>query len=227
MPKLRLARASCCSARPSPAGRRRRTRARMCEPRLGILIQGRIKNLGLSTTRGRFFSRSCRVHSMKRVARGELPRGCAEADHGHAASRCGRERRSASGRRPGSCNRDSGSGRRTRSRACPHGCRARRVRRSSGRTSSRVVGGGNSGGSVSGPKTMGLGRPWRHLGRRQLDEAVVVHGQHGDAGHHVLEAAVGLEPADASAELLRQGMSGEPLGGPVIRARSSAICPQR
>ena len=31
--------------------------------------------------------------------------------------------------------------------------------------------------------------------------------QHGDPGHHVLEAAVGLEPADAPAELLRQHMA--------------------
>ena len=30
--------------------------ARMCEPRLGISIQGRMRNLGLSTTRGRFFA---------------------------------------------------------------------------------------------------------------------------------------------------------------------------
>ena len=48
--------------------------------------------------------------------------------------------------------------------------------------------------------------------RRQLDEAVAVHGQHGDPGHHVLEPAVGLEPADAPAELDRQGPAGEPRG---------------
>ena len=40
-------------------GQARRMMARMCEPRLGILTQGRIRNLGLSTTRGRFLSRSC------------------------------------------------------------------------------------------------------------------------------------------------------------------------
>ena len=34
-----------------------------------------------------------------------------------------------------------------------------------------------------------------------------MHGQHGDPGHHVLEAAVGLEPADAPAELLRQHLA--------------------
>ena len=45
------------------------------------------------------------------------------------------------------------------------------------------------------------------LRRRQGDQAVPVHGQHGDPGHHVLEAAVGLEPADAPAELLRQHMA--------------------
>ena len=46
--------------------------------------------------------------------------------------------------------------------------------------------------------------PWRGQG----DHAVAVHGEHGDAGHHVLEAAVGLEPADAPAELPRQGGAG-------------------
>ena len=45
------------------------------------------------------------------------------------------------------------------------------------------------------------------LRRRQGDEAVVVHGQHGHPGHHVLEPAVGLEPADAPAELLGQRMA--------------------
>ena len=30
-----------------------------------MVIQGRMRNLGLSTTRGRFFSRSCGVHPMK------------------------------------------------------------------------------------------------------------------------------------------------------------------
>ena len=44
--------------------------------------------------------------------------------------------------------------------------------------------------------------------RRQGDHAVAVHGEHGDAGHHVLERAVGLEPADAPTELSRQGGAG-------------------
>ena len=38
--------------------------ARMCDPRLGILTHGRMRNLGLSTTKGMFFSRSCGVHPM-------------------------------------------------------------------------------------------------------------------------------------------------------------------
>ncbi len=37
----------------------------LCEPRLGTWIQGRMRSRGLSTTRGRFFSRSCGVHPMK------------------------------------------------------------------------------------------------------------------------------------------------------------------
>ena len=51
---------------------------------------------------------------------------------------------------------------------------------------------------------MGAGRVAPPLRRRQRDHAVAVHGEHGDAGHHVLEAAVGLEPSDAPAELPRQ-----------------------
>ena len=35
-----------------------------------------------------------------------------------------------------------------------------------------------------------------------MNQAVPVHGEHGHPGHHVLESAVGLEPADAPAELL-------------------------
>ena len=43
------------------------------------------------------------------------------------------------------------------------------------------------------------------LRRWQDDQPVLVHGQHGDARHHVLEPAVGLVPADAPAERFRQG----------------------
>ena len=61
--------------------------------------------------------------------------------------------------------------------------------------------------------------PWparraRPLRRRQLDQPVLVHGQHGHPGHHVLEAAVGFEPADAPAELPGQRMAvGRRVGG--------------
>ena len=55
---------------------------------------------------------------------------------------------------------------------------------------------------MSGPKTIGFGRFCRPLGRRQGDQAVLMHGQHGDLGHHVLEPSVRLEPADTPAELL-------------------------
>ena len=47
------------------SGSCRPTSERMCEPRLGIVIQGKMRNRGLSITRGRFFSRSCGVHPMK------------------------------------------------------------------------------------------------------------------------------------------------------------------
>ena len=107
------------------SGRRRRTMARRCEPRLGISIQGRMRNLGLSTTSGRFFSRSCGVHPMK-LSRGASFQAAVPSRAWRWACRRGRGRRSASGRRPGSCGRDSDGGRRTRSTACPRGCRARR-----------------------------------------------------------------------------------------------------
>ena len=71
------------------------------------------------------------------------------------------------------------------------------------RVSSRMVGAGNSGGSVSGPKVIGLASNPRR--RRHDDEAVAaVHGHHGNSGHHVLEPAIRLKPADALAELVRQ-----------------------
>ena len=47
------------------AGRRRRTMARMCEPRFGISTHGRMRKRGLSTTSGSFFSRSSGVQPMK------------------------------------------------------------------------------------------------------------------------------------------------------------------
>ena len=150
----------------------------------------------------------CERPSDEAVARGELPGGGGEAEHGQWPAVAVVDRRSASARRPGSCIRGSGSGRRTRSRAGLRGCRARRCACPSGRTSSRVVGAGSSGGSMSGPKTIGFGRYCRPLGGRQGDHAVAVHGEHGDPGHHVLEAAVGLDPADAAAELSRQGGAG-------------------
>ena len=46
-----------------------------------MVIQGRMRNLGLSTTRGRFLAHSRRP-SDEVVARGELPRGGGEAEHG-------------------------------------------------------------------------------------------------------------------------------------------------
>ena len=45
------------------------------------------------------------------------------------------------------------------------------------------------------------------LRRGERNPAVVVHGEHGHPGHHVLEPAVGFVPADAAAELLRERMA--------------------
>ena len=51
------------------------------------------------------------------------------------------------------------------------------------------------------PEDDGLGPTLPSLRRRQNDHTVAVHGQHGHLSHHVLEVAIGLEPADAPAEL--------------------------
>ena len=54
----------------------------MCEPSFGMTIQGTIRNLGSSITRGRFFSLSCGVHPMKRSRGASFSRRGAEAEHG-------------------------------------------------------------------------------------------------------------------------------------------------
>ena len=56
--------------------------ARMCEPRLGISTQGRIRNLGLSITSGQVLLALLGRPSDEVVARGELPGGGGEAEHG-------------------------------------------------------------------------------------------------------------------------------------------------
>ena len=62
--------------------RRRRTMAGKREPRLGMFIQGRMRDLAASTRKGRFFSRCSGVHAMNFLGRGEPPGGGAEAEHG-------------------------------------------------------------------------------------------------------------------------------------------------
>ncbi len=57
------------------------------------------------------------------------------------------------------------------------------------------------------PEDRGPARRPRPFRRRQDDQPVLVHGQHDHPGHHVLEPAVGLEPADTPAELPGQGMA--------------------
>ena len=163
-----------------------------------------MRNLGLSTTAGgssRAVAASIRWSC--RAGRAAMRRWRSRA--WRAGRRRGRGRRSASGRRPGSCGRGSGSGRRTRSAACARagaahdgpqveranlvkGCRRREQRRFG------VLPEDDRSGPVLPP-----------LRRRQGDQSVAVHGQHRDPGHHVIESAVGLIPADAPAELLRQG----------------------
>ena len=219
--RSRSARGWCCSARPSPWGRRRRTMARMCEPRLGVSIQGRIRNLGLSTTRGRFFSRSCAVHPMNlsrgasfhaavlkpSMATGQPLRvvdGVAHlgADQGRVSEIV------VAGDElvpelpfPGATH----DGVQVERTDLVEGCRGREQRRLGVRSED----------DRPGPALASLGR-------RQGDHAVAVHGQHGDLGHHVLEPTVGLEPADAPAELSRQAAR-VGCGSAATSARSSTI----
>ena len=178
----------------------------MCEPRLGILIQGRIRNLGLSTTKGRFFSRSLPCPSDEGVARGKLPRGGGEAEHGEwpavsvmdGIAHLGADQGLVSEivvagdelvpelALPGAAH----DGAQVERADLVEGRRGREQRRFGVR-----------------PEDDRPGPVLPSLRRRQGDQAVPVHGQHGDPGHHVLEPAVGLEPADAPAELLRQQMA--------------------
>ena len=187
-------------------GRRRRRMARMCEPRLGISTHGRIRKRGLSTTSGRFFSRISGVHPMN-LSRGRASRRRWRSRAWRAASRRGHGRRSASERRPGACSRGSGSGRRTRSRASLPGC---------AHDGAEVEGANLVEGRRRGEQRRlgvrseddGLGPALPAPRRRQGDDAIAVHGEHGHLRHHVLEAAVGLEPADTPAELSGQGGAG-------------------
>ena len=64
------------------------------------------------------------------------------------------------------------------------------MRKSRGRTSLRVVGAGNSGGSVSGPKTIGPGRFRRRAGAGRVIGPSRCMASMANPGHHVLEAAV-------------------------------------
>ena len=175
---------------------------------MGILIHGRMRNLGLSTTRGRFFSRSLRRPADKAVARGELPCGGGEAEHGEGpavavvdgVAHLGADE----GLVPevvvacdelvpepalaGSAHDDS------------HIEGADLIeslrRRDEGRLG--VWSEDDRSGPVLAP-----------LRRGERDQAVLVHGEHGHPGHHVLESAVGLVPADAAAELLGERMAVE------------------
>ena len=73
-------------------------------------------------------------------------------------------------------------------------------------------------------RLLALGRSRPHLGSGNVIRPSRCMARHGDPGHHVLEPAVGLDPADAPAELLPQAMAvGRRLGG--VSARDNAISP--
>ena len=96
------------------------------------------------------------------------------------------------------------------------------MRMSSGRTSSRVVGAGNSGGSVSDPKTMGLGRPCLPLGGgRTMTPSRCMASM-------VTFAIMSLRPPSGLSQPMRRQNSLDSAarvgcGSVAIRARSSAI----
>ena len=103
----------------------------------------------------------------------------------------------------------SGSGRRTRSTAYLRGRRARPCASRAGGRRRRARSAAAEGRFGLGPEGDRPGPVLAPLRRRQFDPAARVHGQHDDAGHHFLDPAVGLVPADVAPELLRQGVAVE------------------
>ena len=148
----------------------------------------------------------CEPTSDEAVARSELPRGGGEVEHGGPASRRGHGRRSASGADQGLVSEivvvgDERVPQPALAGAAHDGPEVERTHLvEGGRGRDRRCFGNR-------PEDDGPGPVLLFPQRRQGDRAVLVHGRHGDPGHHVLEPAVGLEPADAPAERLRQGMA--------------------
>ena len=98
------------------------------------------------------------------------------------------------------------------------------MRRSSGRTSSRVVGAGNSGRSVSGPKTMGPGRFCRHFGGGRVIRPSLCMAS------MVTRAIMSLRPPSGLNQPMRRQNAFDRawrvgVGSAAINARNSAISP--
>ena len=181
--------------------------ARMCEPRLGISIHGNYQEPWVVDHQREVLLAHLGRPSDEVVARGELPGGGGEAEHGE---------------RPAVAVVDG----------------VAHLGADQGLVAEVVVAGdelvpelpfpgvAHDGAEVEGANLVegrrrgeqrrlgvrseddGLGPALPAPRRRQGDDAIAVHGEHGHLRHHVLEAAVGLEPADTPAELSGQGGSG-------------------
>ena len=180
----------------------------MWDPRLGMRIQGRMRKRGLSMTIGRFFLRRAGVHPMKRsrgasahaaVLKPSMASGQPVAVVDGVAHLGADEGLVAEVVVAG----DELVPQPALARAADDGADLQRADlvESRGRREERRFG------VLS--EDDGSGPVLFPLRGRQDDEAVPVHGEHGDARHHVLEPAVGLEPAGAPAELLRQAVAVE------------------
>ena len=170
-----------------------------------------MRKRGLSTTRGRFFSRSCGVHPMKLSRGASFHAGGGEAEHGErpavavvdgVAHLCADQGLVAEIVIAG----DELVPDLAFAGLAHDGAQIERSDFVEGRRRGKQWRLGVRS-EDDGPGLVPPPPPWKGQG----DHAVAVHGEHGDAGHHVLEAAVGLEPADALAELPRQGGAG--IGG--------------
>ena len=180
----------------------------MWDPRLGMRIQGRMRKRGLSMTSGRFFLRSGGVHPMKRSRGARDQAAVLKPEHGEGPAVAVVDGVAHLGADEGLVAEVVVAGDELVPEPALLGAagdgseleRADLVKGGGRREERRFGLLSEEDGAGSFPLPL---RGW------QDDEAVAVHGEHGDTRHHVLEPAVGLEPADAPAELPGQGVAVE------------------
>ena len=179
----------------------------MCEPRLGIATHGRMRKRRVVDHQRQVLLAQLRGPSDEVVARGELPGGGGEAEHGE---------RPAVSVMDGVAHLRADQGLVAEvvvagDELVPQPALAGVAHDGAHLERADLVEGARRGKQRRlglRPEGDGSGPVLRPLRRRQGDHPVLVHGEHDDPGHHVLEPAVGLEPADAPTELPGQGGAG-------------------